>query len=338
MIFLLISYFLLLVSFTIYSYSQVDLNLTLSSNSFYQLIQQKLTYLGYFNRPLSGAIFASILILLFIYYFAFYFLIKKNKLKVKSFKKIIIITVGILLFSYPAFSHDIFNYIFDTRIAIYHKLSPWTHAALDFPQDTWIRFMRWTHRTFPYGPAWLGISSPFYLLGLGKFILTLLSFKLLGAIGYLSSCYLIYKLTSSSKSLAIFAFNPLILISALNGAHLDIIMTALFLWALYLKKQKILSWLALIASALTKYVTFIFFPFWFLMKRIKRPIFWLIILSLISAAVQIILREFNPWYLILPLAVISLSHRHRLALLLSFLLSLFPLFRYLYFVYTGEYL
>ena len=51
------SLFLLSLSFLIYTYTQVDLNLTLSNNTIYQSIQSQLTNIGYFNRPLSTKIF-----------------------------------------------------------------------------------------------------------------------------------------------------------------------------------------------------------------------------------------------------------------------------------------
>jgi len=145
-------YSLLLLFLIIYSYSQIDLNLTLSSNQLYQSIQQQLIYLGYFNRPLSTVVFTILLFLLFTFYFFILYLVNKKKVTLQKILLLVVLTCVILLFSYPAFSHDIFNYMFDARIVTKYYQNPYFHSALDFPNDLWTRFMHWTHRTYPYGP------------------------------------------------------------------------------------------------------------------------------------------------------------------------------------------
>ena len=150
-------FFLLLVTCSlllVYSFSQVDLNLTLSSNPTYQTFQSNLTWLGYFRRPLSTAVYV-ILISLFL---ISYLLILNSKFSIRQLWLLILLAVVILLPSYPAFSHDIFNYLFDARIVTKYGLSPWDYKALDFPADPWIRFMRWTHRSSVYPPIWIGLS------------------------------------------------------------------------------------------------------------------------------------------------------------------------------------
>src|SRR3989338_9660250 len=93
----------------IYSFSQLDLNLTLSSHSVYQSFQQQLTYLGYFNRPLSTAIYIFIVLLLAISYWLLHRsklrLLAKSRLNLCQFWLAVLATVIILFPSYPAFSH-----------------------------------------------------------------------------------------------------------------------------------------------------------------------------------------------------------------------------------------
>ncbi len=169
----MILYFIVVVALSFFSYTQVDLNLTLLNWQPYLHLQNQLTNLGYFNRQINTVIFSVIFILLLLFYFLIIQHTLKNSQKSINIKKIIITTGVILLFGYPDFSHDLFNYIFDARILTHYGLNPYEFKALDFPTDTWIRFMHWTHRTYPYGPAWLAITAIPSLLGLNIFILTL---------------------------------------------------------------------------------------------------------------------------------------------------------------------
>jgi len=101
---LFVFYSIVLLLLTIYSYSQIDLNLTLSSNQIYQNIQQKLIYLGYFNRPLSTAVFFVLLFLLLAVYLLILYLIKQKRISIINIKWLVISSCVILLFSYSAFT------------------------------------------------------------------------------------------------------------------------------------------------------------------------------------------------------------------------------------------
>jgi len=65
---LLITYYVLLITFSVFSYSQIDLNLTLSKNPLYLAFQKQMTSLGYYHRPLSTTIFVVLSLLLITYY------------------------------------------------------------------------------------------------------------------------------------------------------------------------------------------------------------------------------------------------------------------------------
>src|SRR3972149_9460018 len=162
---------------TLYSFSQIDLNLTLSGYLYYQKFQNMMIGLGYYRRPLSAAIYLILLVLIFLTYLKWLKLIRKYKISRNQLKWLLLIIVLAGIFSYPAFSHDIFNYMFDARLVTKYQVSPWHYKALDFPADTWTRFMRWTHRPSVYPPIWIGLSLAPSLLGVGKFTLTLLLFK-----------------------------------------------------------------------------------------------------------------------------------------------------------------
>jgi hypothetical protein len=210
--------------------------------------------------------------------------------------------------------------------------------------------MRWTHRTYPYGPVWLVITIPLYLLGLGKFTLTLFWFKLFTAISYLVSVWLIKKILeftspkNVSLGMVLFALNPLIIIESLVTAHIDIAMCAIFLFAIYLilvRKKTVASWIALLSSAAIKFITFSAIPVWLWWKgkrgKFEKAVITILFLLFSTTLAVIVFKEPLPWYFITPLAVASLVPDKKGLVILSFALSLGMLLRYTPFILKGEY-
>lgn len=326
----------------IYSFSQIDLNLTLSSNVAYQAFQKQLILLGYFNRPLSTAIYIGLTFLLFTSYLLLIKFVKNQIVSLKQLWFAIIVCVIILIPSYPAFSHDIFNYMFDARIVTKYGLSPWQYKALNFPADTWTRFMRWTHRPSVYPPVWIGLSLLPSVLGLDKFTFTLLLFKLMAAGFYLGSCYLILQLSKALKQpnpllhLALFAFNPLVIIETLVNGHMEIVMAFFALLALYLSLQSkaLLSWLSLIASMGIKFMTLYLAPLLVKGQSWLRRTIWF---GLILTIAWIIYYGFQPWYILWVLPFVYLLPLDFWEIKIMTLLSFTALFWNLPLISSGDF-
>lgn len=346
---IIFGYCLFLLLFSVYTYSQIDLNLTLSGNPFYQLFQNKLIYLGYYNRPLSALIYILLIIISFIFYFLF---IKASEVKNFHFKKIfiplIIINIIFALVSYPAFSHDFFNYLFDARIAAWYHLNPYFYKALDFPDDLWIRFMHWTHRTYPYGPVWLLITLPFSFLGFGKFVITVVLFKIMFSLSYLANSYLVWLISGNinkeyqNKAAIMYAFNPLIIIESLVSPHNESLMLSFLLLSFYfilVKKSKASALIWLIFSAGVKFVTAVLFPLYLIKKIFHNNKLFLqsaFVLLLVPLGLEIFYREAYPWYFIPLVGVGALIHStFYYKIIVS--VSLGALLRYSFFLYYGEY-
>src|SRR5258708_2686965 len=107
--FLCLSYFGAVFALFLYSFTQVDLSLTLSKASFLQNIQKSFQYIGFFQRPFSAVIFSIILASLFIFYILFLYFSIKKKISVKYLKFLVTGGFFLLVFSYNAFSYDLFN-------------------------------------------------------------------------------------------------------------------------------------------------------------------------------------------------------------------------------------
>lgn len=348
------SYILLLMVLFIYSFTQVDLNLTLSKLSIYQTTEKALQYVGFFQRPLSTLIFTIILSLLFIFYLIFLYLAKKGELKVKHLKILTIASFAVLVFSYNAFSYDLFNYIFDARILSHYHLNPYFHKPDDFIRDPMLNFMRWTHRYYPYGPSWLILTVPLTFIGMEYFLPTFFLFKILMGVSFLGSCYLIYKISEKifpeNKILNVifFALNPLVLIESLVSAHNDIPMIFFVLLAIYLflQKKKVLSWLSNIFSIGIKFSTGALLPLFIIIEffdRTGRKINWekffisSVILSLATALFASFRTTFQPWYLVFPLSLVAFIPRKSYVSIPAFVASIFAMGIYIPYVYMTDY-
>lgn len=339
------------ISLFLYSFVQVDLGLTLNRASIVQTIQKSFQYVGYFNRPLSTYLFISVVLFLFtIYCFTMYGVYRKW-LSGKIIWTIIFFASAILLFSYNAFSYDLFNYIFDAKIITYYGQSPYEHKALDYPSDPMLGFMHWTHRTYPYGPLWLGITTPLSFLGGGYFLPTFYIFKLLMVGAYLLCSVMIYKIAKKTKllnpvfALTFFALNPFVMVESLVSAHNDIVMMGLVMTSTYLliSKHKFKGFLFFALSVLVKFATILLVPLflWYPISKQKNKDFVFFLGSVVLMMVGVYLASsrttFQPWYFLLVFPFASLISNRYFVFLPVVIFSLLILFQYVPYFYTGNY-
>jgi hypothetical protein len=351
---LFLAYIAVLVGFFTYSFTQVDLSLTLSRSSIYQSLEKSLQQVGFYQRPFSAVIFTTIVILLFLAYISFLYFAKKGKLSHKNLTILTIISAITLAFSYNAFSYDLFNYIFDAKIVTLYHLNPYLYKASDFMSDPMLNFMRWTHRIYPYGPSWLLLTVPLSFIGMNYFLPTFFLFKVLMAASFLGSSYLIYKISAKlfpeNKifNVVFFAFNPLVLIETLISAHNDIPMIFFILLSIYLfiQKKKVLSWASNIFSIGIKFSTGALFPLFILlefMEKIGKKINWekffvaATVLSLSTVLLATIRTNFQPWYLIFPLSMAAFVSNKKYIAIPAFVASVFAVSVYIPYVLMTDY-
>lgn len=346
------SYVLSLAAFFLYSLTQIDLSLTFSKLSIWQTIEKSFQQIGYFNRPLSTAIFLVILTLLFIHYFAFIFLAIKKRISRKQAWFLVLAGFVVLVFSYNAFSYDLFNYIFDAKIITHYHLNPYFYKALDFPNDPMLSFMRWTHRYYPYGPAWLFLTAPISFIGLNIFSLTFFLFKIFISGFFLGTVYLIEKIVRKVSpgneiyALLFFGLSPLVLIESVVSVHNDIVMMFFAVLGLYLvlNKKLIFSIIAIIFSFFIKEVTILLlFPVLIFQNPIKKiflsseNFFRLCVLTMIAGFMYALTKlEVQPWYFLWVIPFISFLKPNKYVFLLTSGVSLGLLLRYAPFLYQGD--
>lgn len=347
-------YIIVVIALFIYSFTQVDLSLTLSQSSIYQSLQKSLQYLGFFQRPLSALIFSVIVFLLFTFYLSFLYLAKRDLLKLNTTKILIFLTFIILVFSYNAFSYDLFNYIFDAKILTHYSQNPYLYKPMDFANDPMLNFMRWTHRLYPYGPSWLVLTVPLSFIGFNFFLPTFFLFKAMIGLTFLGSVYLIYKISkvlfpkNAIFNTVFFAFNPLIIMEGLVSAHNDfpLMFFALLAIYLYLIKKKTLSFLSLLFSIGVKYSTIVLVPVFalvFYFEKAKKNIPWenIFLVSVVFSIIAVILATmrttFQPWYLIFPLTMGAFISKKAYIFIPSLIGSIFMVLIYIVYVYMTDY-
>ncbi len=348
------------ILFTVFSYSYVDLNLTLSRSPIVLSIINMLQSLGYYNRPIATTIYILLICIAFIIYVINISLFAKSKIGVKYLFGTTMANTLVLFFAYPFLSYDIFNYIFDAKIITFYHLSPYTHKALDFPGDDWIRFMRWTHRYSPYGPLWLAYSVIPSTLAFGKFLLNFFFFKFFIGSFHIINSFIIYNISKNSKlkkplvATAFYALNPLFLIEGIANSHNDIVFAAFILSSIYLleKNKKIYSMGALIFGALLKYISTLNLPWMIVSYFYKISQKSLIILNLVTLVLFTIIFstikitvpfistgstqvQFQPWYLFWTIPLVALTGNKRL-MFLSIAICFGAMLRYVPYLYNGD--
>ena len=332
---------ILALSLLLYSFTQVDLGMTLTQASIWQGIQKQFQYVGYFNRSLSTVLFISILSAYFLAYIGVLWGIQKRKISSKTMWLAIIVTAGILVFSYPAFSYDFFNYLFTAKtVLVYHK-NPYLVIPLQFAGvDPWLSFMHWTHLPSAYTPLWILVTLPPFFFGFGYFLLLLWGLKAVMVGAYIFTIIGIGKILEKVDreymyiGMASFAFNPLIIIESLVSSHNDIVMMALAVWAIvfFQQKKRWISWILLSLSIGMKLMTIFLIPSF--MTGWKRNTM-LIFMSIGFMAV-LFQREVLSWYWVWIVPFISLVPRKWNVCIISYGVSIGLLLRYAPFLYYGN--
>ena len=354
--------FVLYSLLAVFTYSYVDLNLTLSQHPVALWFVGSLQNLGYFHRFLATSIYVIWIATAFSFYILNLWLFYKKKVRETYLKYAVICCTLILIFAYPFLSSDLFNYIFYSKIILKYHANPYTHRALDFPGDDWLRFMRWVHGYAPYGPLWLAGALIPAILGFGKFILNLLMFKIFIGSFHLINSYLIFKILQKAgiKNILLgtsfYALNPLFLIEGVANAHNDIVLTSFLILTVYfyVNKEYMKSFVALILGTIIKYIPILNLP-WIIFavfqkkkvnyeKIIFLSLFTMTIFTFIFSTFAIRIPfvsggstqvQFQPWYLFWTLPYIALLPRYSL-LILGVLISFGVSFRYLPFLFYGD--
>lgn len=331
---LIIIYGLILAVYAWWTWILTAPNLILSHWQPYWQWQTWMWSTFYSQRNLITGLFLLLVVALFA---LFLLIVKKERfLSLKNFALAWVIVITPLLFSFNALSFDVFNYIFNAKMVAVYQANPHQKVALDFSFDPWTRFMHNTHTAAPYGYGWTAISLLPYYLGMEKFTPAwMLSriFNLLVMVAFLLLVIALQKKVTEKNNwqkIALFFFNPLVLIELISNMHNDLWMMLPALGAIYClyqtpkdkiknawpKISRILASILLLCLSFSiKFATvalmpvflFLFFDFfkkekssWWI--KIKPFIFDLAAILMFLPLLTVRSQFFHPWYLLWSLA------------------------------------
>lgn len=286
--FIIGSYWIILLILALYSFVLVDPNITFVNHPIWIWLRELLVQFGYYQRETSSNVYLALITLLFA--FNIYFTRYYNEIKIKYLLPPFFI---LAIFSYPLLSHDFFNYLFDAKILSHYGQNPYLFKALDFPSDPWLRFMHWTHRTYPYGPVFLIFTLPASFSSFGKFTVNFLLLKMSYALVYFLAINYLYKI--NKKSAIFILTQPLVIIEGLVNSHNDFIAVSFALLGIYLlfKRRNIGARVLLFLSGGIKYLTL---PL-ILITKDKKKINAFILLVMVSVLFYLsVFSEIQPWY------------------------------------------
>lgn len=333
-------YFIVLFAFSIFTYSFIDINLP-----FFNLF---FTGLGTQNRVLFTSLYILFISLLFAFYIYFLWCSYHKKLVFGALKKVLLLQIIILFFSYPAvLSFDIFNYIFSAKVAFYYFENPYLVMPVEFLGDPNLAFTHAANKIALYGPVWLLFSSIPFFLGFGNLIISVFSFKAFIIFFYIACIYFIRKLSGNVVGMVFFALNPLVVVETLVSGHNDVVMMSLALGAfLLLVKRKYVGGVSFMAASIfIKYATLFLVPVYvyaliksFFKQTIEiKKVFIMSAFCMLTIFLLSPLREeIYPWYAIWVIIFISLSFPYNLFIsLLTISFSFGLMMRYVPFMLLG---
>jgi len=325
---MILLYALLHIVVSLYSYALTDPNFTPITHPVWTVFRNGMVQLGYHERPLSALIFIVLLALLWRLHVYFV-----RRSVVYSPMVVAMVVAFALFFSYPFLSHDIFSYMFDARIVTFYGQNPYLLTPIEFAPDPWLRFMHWTHRTYPYGPTFLALTLIPSFLSAGKFIVSYVLFKAMFVGFYLIPVYVLQRVMKKSEAAMFWATHPLVLFEGLINMHNDFIAVSLTILGLALYTKRLwLGRVILLFSGLIKYTTLPLL-LWTHDHALSRRVALLGVGGILMYLIFIISTGVQAWYFLTLFAILPIAYHplRRLDIFTSGVLIM-----YIPFIYTGE--
>ena len=337
MIALLIWYGIVGILFSIFSFGFVDPNFPILQNTW-------LTHIVYQKLYIAALVYTFLIFLLFFLYARILF--EKTAFSFRKYA-LFLFCIGLIFFlSYPALSHDIFNYILTAKVAYFYRENPYVVMPTELLFEPMLQFTRAANKLALYGPIWiLGTWIP-HVLSFGNVLVSIYTFKLFVISAYVMVGILIYRMTKNVRNVLFFVLNPLVIIETFVSGHNDTFMMARGLYGIYLWRNsqlavRIMGWGFMIASVLVKGATIVVLPLFVFFRHLsdeKRAL--LAGMCMFGVFLLTPLREeMYPWYAIWFLVFVSLLPMGKRSFLqgAAYMLSFGLMLRYVPWIATREY-
>ncbi len=177
----------------------------------------------------------------------------------------------LLLLTPPLQLTDLFNYLGYARLGALHHLNPYAHVIAEARRDPVYLFASWHNLHSPYGELFTLLTYPLGLLSLPLAYWILKVVTVVAAIAGLWSVSVCARRLGRDPRVAVafIAFNPIFLIYAVGGFHIDLLMFLGFAaaLALFFNRRDLAAGGALLAAIAVKFTAVLLLPFMLVAAR-----------------------------------------------------------------------
>ena len=124
----------------------------------------------------------------------------------------------------PTQSHDVWSYVMYGRIVSEHHESPYEHTPDEFAHDPFVARVDpvWRDSRSVYGPAFSAWSAVITGVAGSSALAARLGFQLTAAVAVAGAAFVVHRTRrGDGAALALVLLNPVVVISAVNDAHVD---------------------------------------------------------------------------------------------------------------------
>jgi alpha-1,6-mannosyltransferase len=152
-------------------------------------------------------------------------LARRTDLQLRPVLIAIAAVIGMGVMRSPRLSGDLWSYALYGRMVAEYHVSPYTHVPAEFARDPF--FFRvapiWRHTPSVYGPVFVLLASIGALLAGNSAFMNRMFFQLLAVAALIPILWLIWRHTRNPAALAAIGLQPVVTISIVNGAHIDLL-------------------------------------------------------------------------------------------------------------------
>ena len=130
----------------------------------------------------------------------------------------------------PLGSHDLWSYAFDGRVASTYGGDPYTAVASSYPHDVVFPLVGWRNTPMVYGPVFAAIAASVARVAGDSLLMIRLGFQVVAAGSVAASLWIVAR-RGLVSTVVLFALQPFVWVSVVNGGHNDAIVALLLLLA-----------------------------------------------------------------------------------------------------------
>jgi alpha-1,6-mannosyltransferase len=149
----------------------------------------------------------------------------RSDLTIASVVGAVVAVVAVAVLAPPRGSGDVWSYAMYGRIAGVHHADAFARVPATFPLDPFLSHVShgWRETTSIYGPGFIALAAAGMRIAHDSFFVARLWFQLLGAGALTAVLALVWRRTRDPRAIAVIGLHPVVVLTAVNGAHNDLL-------------------------------------------------------------------------------------------------------------------